>query len=151
MRVEFRTWKGETIGGGDYDQDGAEAEAYRIGALAYERRTEDWLESLHSSFACREDNEQNLIVTTPVGEFRLAAKRVRKGQTSQAVVVGRGFVGHGHAASEDQVSLPVRILGRLNAPHGASGWTFQPSAIRYADGTETDFLGLEPRKIDWLD
>jgi hypothetical protein len=101
------------------------ARAYELGALAYERRNANWLESDHASFACSEVSRVEVEVVTPVGTFRLNAIR-----------------------AEGQESLPARVFGRLNAPfETSSGWTFQPSHFGYADGTWSEFLGSYPRDV----
>jgi len=111
----------ETVEGERAD---AERRAYELGGLSYEIRNPEWHETDHRDFACSEDACGNLLIATPVGTFRLPAKR-----------------------REGQESLPVRICGRLCEPDRVSGWLFQPSSIEYADGTHSAFLGCYPRDL----
>lgn len=126
-----------------------EARAYELHGLAYERRNENWKESVHTSFRCEETPDgEHVRVFSPVGSFLLAARRARAGDYKTSLVVSATMTGYGAHAVEDQTSLPVRLHGRLNEPVDRySDWTFQPGHFQYEDGTRSDFLGLYPRKI----
>lgn len=47
-----------------------EKRAYERGGLAFERRNEDWHESVHTSFVCREIDDEHVEVTTPCWSVR---------------------------------------------------------------------------------
>lgn len=138
-----------------------EAEAYReknrvraverankIGALAYERRNENWLEQVHRDFPCRELNDDEVEVTSPIGVFCIRARRVRKGETISEVHPSPGVLAWGRTATHDQTSLPVRIAGRLNVQDGGRRYTFQPSHFVYDDGSASGYLGDYPIEIE---
>ncbi len=125
------------------------ARAYELGGLSYERRNAGWLESDHIEFDCVEASESEVAVTTPIGVFRLRARRSRRGEMVTSSAVGPGAVGDGRLATEDQVSPPVRISGRLCEPSRYVGWKFQPSNFTYADGTVSDYLGSYMLDISW--
>jgi hypothetical protein len=101
-------------------------------------------------FDCREIDENTVAVTTPIGVFRIKARRAKKGDPVTSVVSAPSVTASGDMATEDQTSLPISIAGRLNAPsHWRSRWTYQPSHFIYADGTSSDFLGMTPMDIEW--
>ncbi len=152
LNWEGPAWNSESEAAEQYRSElrqRAIARAFELKGLAYERRNPNWLESDHTHFACREISDTQVEVTTPIGTFRLNAHRARRGETTTAVVIGRGFVGSGGHASEDQESLPVEISGRLNPPHWTGDrWHFQPSHFVYADGSSSDYLGDYPIAIE---
>lgn len=123
--------------------------AYELGGLAFERRNPNWLESDHTEFQCRECSETEVEVDTPLGTFVMQARRARAGETITSVVIASTVTAYGRAATEDQLSLPIQIFGRLNPPMHYTGWTFQPDHFVYADSSHSDFLGGYPRDITW--
>lgn len=145
----------EDLTQGRHDLAGrAEARAYELRGLAYEVRNPNWKESAHRSFRCEETPDGNHVrVFSPVGTFRIAARRAKRGEVTSTVAAsasGRVY-GFGATASQDQEALPIRIAGRLNAPQRCmrSDWTFQPSHFEYEDGTCSGWLGSYPLDIEW--
>lgn len=123
-------------------------QAAAMGAVAKERVNPNWAEAVQHVFPCHEVSEDEIAVTSTVGTFRLQARRARRGEPRTAVSVGPNIVGSGSTTTEDQMSLPVELHGRLNPPkQPGRPWTFQPSIFRYEDGTNSDFLGLYPIEI----
>lgn len=130
----------------------ANARAFEVGGLAYEVRNPNWLEPSQDTFACVEVSAEEVAVTTPIGRFFLKATRARRGDLIEATLSGSTVTAGLSTAKEDQVSLPVEIVGRLLAPQSRTTvqhWRFQPSYFRYADGTVSDYLGSYPREIRW--
>lgn len=125
--------------------------AFELKGLAFERRSPEMLESDHRNFSCREVDENHVAVTTPIGVFRLRAKRATKGGPVTSLRTGLRITGFGDTASQDQINLPVSISGRLNPPHRwCKFWTFQPSHFTYEDGSISGFLGCHPYQIEWV-
>ena len=92
-----------------------------------------------------------MVVTTPVGEFKLAARRAQRGSLKTAVSGTGSVMGFGARAHEDQISLPVLLNGRLNAPRWeGAAWSFQPDSFIYEDGTSSDYLGSPSMDIEWI-
>jgi hypothetical protein len=132
------------------DESAVIARAFELKGLPYIVHHARFSDDVLKRFACVEDGD-SVIVTTPIGQFRLAARRARKGEQASEVRITGTTVGFGVVATEDQLSPAVELCGRLNLPSDVCGWTFQPSHFVYEDGTNSGFLGSYPRNVEWID
>ena len=88
----------------------------------------------------------DLLLTLPFGDFVLPSKRARRGDlTDQITTAFGGQVTGLGVAGDDTDSPPVILNARIYEENGK--WFAQPSWIKYADGTDSGFLGCYPRLI----
>jgi len=125
--------------------------AWRLGFLPSVRHHSNFTDRVEFPVEVREETDRgDLILTLPMGKFRLAATRVRKGDllppTPRLGVSGAAGIA---ASSTDNESPPVKIFGRVNkSEYSPSGYDFQASCVEYADGTKSGFLGCHPHKLE---
>ncbi|MCP3065770.1 hypothetical protein LXT21_44090 [Myxococcus sp. K38C18041901] len=149
-RVSIELWRdGSILESFEGTRDEALHRAWESKALPFKRVHANFLRDLLIDFPCHEVDEATVECRSPVGQFRLAAQRVKRGQLATAHSPGGGF---GETASQDQVAKPVNLGGRLLPPsHDGGMWTFQPDHFTYEDATHSHFLGMYPRRITWPD
>ena len=116
--------------------------AFEVRGVAFERRNPNWLVCAHSHFDCKEISDSEVEITTPIGTFRIKARRAQQGDLIQDVSLGRGSCAAGRIAKEAQESKPVRVSGSLSQPSKqGEPWKFQPDFFEYEDGTSSGYLG----------
>lgn len=116
--------------------------AFEVRGVAFERRNPNWLECAHSHFDCNEISDSEVEITTPIGAFRIKARRAQRGDLIRDVSIGRGSCSAGRIAQETQDSKPVRVSGSLKLPSKPGApWKFQPDFFEYEDGTHSGYLG----------
>lgn len=124
--------------------------AFRFGYLPSIRHHSHYTDSVEWPIEVKEiEPYGDVLLTLPMGTFRLNARRARPGQTTshQTVLFGGAAVGFGEVATEE-VPEPVKLFGRVSRyEYSPSGYVVQPSHFEYADGTDSGFLGVYPTDI----
>jgi len=122
--------------------------AFRLGYLPLVRHHSNYTDNVGWPIEVKEiEPYGDVLLTLPMGKYRLAARRAHKGDTTSHVTVafGGAMVGFGGTATED-VPEPVKVFGRV-VTHKPGVYWFQPSHFEYADGTESGYLGSYPKDI----
>lgn len=122
--------------------------AFKLGFLPLVRHHSGWTDAVEWPIEVKEiEPYGDVVLTLPMGRYRLAARRARKGETTSHVTVGEGMFAWGERATDD-VPEPVSVHGRvIKYEYSPSGYSFQTSHFTYADGTHSGFLGMYPVDI----
>lgn len=123
--------------------------AFRLGYLPLVRHHSTYTDTVEWPIEVKEiEPYGDVLLTLPMGKYKLAARRARKGDTTSHVTTlfGGSAVGFGSVATEDMPE-PVRVFGKVVRAGVLGEYWFQPSHFEYADGTVSGYLGSYPKDI----